>query len=175
MSKVYTDVEVVAAINSCIDFRKLAEIPSGLVDRFKLLLQKKRIGAVCFFYVSGFGLRVYNDAQRFVLKQEGDIATLEANETDPNHRIDLEPLWVVCDPKAYLEKRNQVSYIIARANGKQFYSSSLEEDDGAAEISAGWKWTRFRSDAKTFSSIDEALEVCRKITPNGGSVVLEKD
>ena len=59
----YTDQEVVAALNSCLDLTKWAALPSTVRERIEGLIRHNRVRAVCFMGTEGFGLRVY-DAPR---------------------------------------------------------------------------------------------------------------
>lgn len=166
----FTDQEVVAAINSCLDLKKLDQLPTGVVDRFKNLIRKKRIGAVCFFRTAGFGLRVYHDHFVYEMKFDGvDMAEVKPIGDAPG-RLNLEPVWVQCDASLFAQAVEQKEYIVASKDGRKFLRPWLSDyDEEDPHTNPVWDGARRR--ATVFASRELAAETAERV----GGVVLEKE
>jgi hypothetical protein len=150
-----TDQQVVAAINSCIDFAKLSKIPTGVIDRFRQLVVHNRVRPVCFFLTDGFGLRIYKDAEDYDMVFEGDMTRVEQPNTFG--RLDLDGCWMKCPPSAWKEDTG-VQWIVASDNGRRFFDGDREDF-----------WSSIRSSAKKFDKKEDAQAEADRI----GGVVLK--
>lgn len=157
----YSDHHVVAAVNGCIDFDKLRQLPDAVTQRFKDLLKHHRVRAVCFFTQVGFGLRVYQEPPEGVTF-DGDEATFEDGK---EYRVDTEGCWVRCPPAPLPEPDE---WMVMDSRGRQFYSEHETDVDG--DESWGWTGTNgtpARNRAKKFKR-EEAEQVAQRV---GGVVV----
>ena len=100
----YTDQEVTAALNFCLDLEKFRALPGPVKDRIRSLVTKNRIKPVCFFEQQGFGLRVYREAVNYQHDGGDEVELVDRPGLPPQpQRVDLDGSWVRC-PAAVWEK-----------------------------------------------------------------------
>lgn len=154
----YTDAEVVAAFNSCIDLQKAAALPTAVFNRFKILMRHHRVKAVCFFPETGFGLKVHNDTQELETMYDGDEATVKARP-ETLGTVDLSGHWVRCPASMWTEKlTNMNAFLIMNKTGLRYYDGLGSRDN----LHDGENWTSRRSSARRFKDKLEAQALAQR-------------
>lgn len=174
----HTDQEVVAAINSCLDLKKLQDLPSDVVDRFRELVKHHRVRAVCFFTQYGFGMRVYRDEVSVHSQFDDDM---ELTKGEPA-KLDMAGYWVRCPGEMWNPEGNK-EFIVTNKRGTSFvgqtalltikaWRDSQEDDDDQEDddFTPTFDWRSVRNRAMVFRSKDKAEECARQCD----GVVLEK-
>lgn len=128
----YSDQQVVAALNSCLDLTKYAALPTDVKARLCELLRFVRIKPVCFMERYGFGLRVFNDQfdGRFI----GDeVHPTEANESPEDDDVgtvsgtaDLGGHWLRC-PAVMWKPEGERLWIVANESATRFHDGDADE------------------------------------------------
>lgn len=119
----YSDKEVVAAFNSCLDLAKYNSLPTAIQNRFKELHNHHRVKMVCFFAVAGFGLRVYNDSGNYVFEDDMVQESNPPGVASPN-QVDVDGHWMRCPAEAFQPKQ---IWLVMSGDGRRFWDG--EESD----------------------------------------------
>lgn len=180
-----SDPVIVAAVNSCIDFDKLSNLPPGFVDRFRCLTKYNRVKAVCFFDNCGFGLKVYNDHEKFndIKTDDGDEIEGEELRINPKEdgRFDLAGYWLRCPPDMYtsipvpeflvMDKKAQLfvhkDTLLEKPKPTQADTDSEDEDSEEEEFKIVPIWTKNRDEAMRFKESYKASQLIRKLDAGG--------
>lgn len=181
VSPVLSDQQVVAAINACIDFKKLQEIDSPHLERFKCLMKHRRIGAVCFFRDLGFGLKLHNDKDIVAFADNGaDEAVNPMGREAGEWHLDLEGYWLRCPAGVAAKKEEWIimdAYAIMFLNDYEVDEDYDEydeddEDEETIDVYTDPNWVSLRSRAKVFESKVEANKIANSPAIKG--VVVKK-
>jgi len=136
----FTDIQCVAALNSCIDLEKYNKLPGNVQSRIESLLCHHRIKMVCFFSTVGFGLRVHRE--EISMDFSGDEASPKT-EGDSAQLVDVNGYWVRC-PKELWNKKGQVDYLVLNEDGTKYFYE--EEDTSTQDEGEEFDMRRLRPD-----------------------------
>lgn len=166
----YTDQEVLAAFNSCLDLQKYRELPGVIQDRLCELFRAHRIKPVCFMSTCGLGLRVYIDAMNVLRSgDEVELTTAEYKGQSPAEkgRVDTSGSWLRCPPELYLKKED---FHILSQNGRLCVQivEHDEDDDDQLEIVGDdkeryYEWKHNRAYATNITSRADADFIAKAV------------
>lgn len=167
----FTDQEVLAAINSCINLLELNKIPVPVITRFRELMKHKRVGAVCFFLFTGFGLKVYNDDRHVTTGSE--VTDDELDETSvqtpamKDGRLNLDGYWVKCPKELYAAKQEDPKIFTVMDDRATKFIKQIVDENTEEILSTDWTGNRPRAGLYT-------KEQAEKIAKTVNGVVVKK-
>lgn len=166
----YTDQEVMAAFNSCLDLEKYKALPDVIKNRIPALFRAHRVKPVCFMEDCGLGLRVYIDALSVVYDDDEvsiDGEFVGTSSADKG-QVDTDGAWLRCPPSLYVEKQE---WIVLNEYGRsviQIVEPDEDQDDPTGlELPSDPKKRRYlwksRHCATVFPTREEADQVAKLI------------
>lgn len=144
----FSDPQVVAAFNSCLDLAKWNALPRKVRARFECLMKHHRVKFVCFSGELGLGLRVFTDQaylplvpnfgnQHFADTDEVYVLS-DAKAAEDLNSVDLEGHWLRCPPALYTERTvPDGPWLVMNDKGTKYVGRSFDFDPSNAAEEVG--------------------------------------